>query len=443
MGTDLHRHFNEGIIMRKRAVLASLLVATLVSCLSYQVKTQPSFYDIRDKYQGTVGCYVSDDFQNYIHKGPGWTVTPGANSPTILLKGLGSIANTALLVDSPSPSDVSGDYLFTVVPSFRSTAWDEVGRNWLVEVQFDLLDPDGRLLDRILISSYEDVNQLGSIAPDWGMNAIYQDGMAAIAKSEKVQQALTRPTLMAAAPTGETTPQPPPTDSNVSVVEGRRVALVIGNSRYRDAPLRNPVNDAQDIAALLRRVGFDVILETDADLRTMERSIDAFYNELQGTEGIGFFYYAGHGIQMRGHNYLVPVDATLTNESDTKYECVDAGVVLGKMEDAGNGANVVVLDACRNNPFAASFRSLNRGLARIDAPAGSILAYATAPGSVAADGTGRNGTYTRNLLQFLAIPGITIEEVLKRVRVNVMKETGGKQIPWESSSLTGYLYIGK
>lgn len=429
--------------MKVLHLLAALLLIAMMGCLSYQAKTSPTFYDLRDKISGTVGCYVSDDFANYMHQGPGWTVTPGADAESILLQGIGAIAERAIPVNSPTPTPMPDDYLFTVVPSFRSTIWDEAGRNWRVEVQFDVLDGSGNLLESIQASSYEDVNQFGSINPDWGMNRIYQEGIAGIARSQKIQNALASATILAAEGVPPAAASVPPADSNVAVVSGRRVALVIGNGRYPGTPLRNPVNDARDMAATLRRVGFEVILKTDASLRAMEQAVDDFYDRIMGVPGIGFFYYAGHGIQLNGRNYLVPVDATLTNENDAKYECLDAGMILGKMEDARNGANVVILDACRNNPFATGFRSLNRGLARIDAPTGSLLAYATAPGSVAADGLGKNGIYTGHLLRHIATPGITIEEVLKRVRVDVMTETDGKQIPWESSSLTGYLYIGR
>jgi len=219
-----------------------------------------------------------------------------------------------------------------------------------------------------------------------------------------------------------------------------RYALVIGNSAYTDKPLKNPANDAGDMAQSLRTLGFDVQLKTNASLREMEDAIRDFGVKLK-RGGVGLFYYAGHGIQVQGVNYLVPVGARLATESDAKYECVDAGRVLGKMEDAGNELNIVILDACRNNPFARTFRSAEQGLARMDAPTGSIVAYSTAPNSVASDGKGVNGLYTKYLLQNIGTQGITIEEVFKRVRIGVMGETGKKQVPWESSSISGYFYL--
>jgi len=219
-----------------------------------------------------------------------------------------------------------------------------------------------------------------------------------------------------------------------------RYALVIGNSAYGDKPLKNPANDARDVARTLERLGFDVQLKTDAKLREIEESIRDFGVKLK-RGGVGLFYYAGHGVQVQGVNYLVPIGARLATESDAKYECVDAGRVLGKMEDAGNELNLVILDACRNNPFARSFRSMEQGLARMDAPTGSLVAYATAPNSVASDGGGKNGVYTKYLLQNIGTPGIPIEEVFKRVRIGVMSETGKKQVPWESSSIAGYFFL--
>ena len=220
----------------------------------------------------------------------------------------------------------------------------------------------------------------------------------------------------------------------------QKVALLIGNSTYKSSPLKNPANDAQDMAVVLREIGFDVTLKINASQREMETAIRQFGKQLR-KGGSGLFYYAGHGIQIDGRNFLIPVGATIESESDVKYEAVDAGLLLGKMEDAGNNLNIVILDACRNNPFARSFRSGNKGLARMDAPRGSIVAYATAPGSVAADGSGKNGIYTKHLINTIKKPGLTIEQVLKQVRISVVSETGSKQIPWESSSLMGNFYF--
>jgi len=223
-------------------------------------------------------------------------------------------------------------------------------------------------------------------------------------------------------------------------IKERRLALVIGNSKYKTSPLKNPVNDARDMANALKKLGFVVSLETDAAQKTMERSIREFGRQLK-SGGVGLFYFSGHGLQVYGRNYLLPVDAKIESPSDVKFEGVDAGRVLGKMEDAGNNLNIIILDACRDNPFARSFRSSEQGLAKMDAPTGSILAYATAPGSVAADGLGRNGLYTSKLLKYMMTPGLAIERVFKNVRIDVINESGKRQVPWESSSLTGEFYF--
>jgi uncharacterized caspase-like protein len=231
-------------------------------------------------------------------------------------------------------------------------------------------------------------------------------------------------------------PAPPAPAPAFAAQPVRRVALVIGNGAYPSGPLKNPVNDARDIAAALRNLGFEVILRENATLRQMEEGVDELWKRLRGG-GAGLFFFAGHGLQVAGRNYLVPVDARLVVEQDVKYRCMDAGLVLGRMEDAGNGLNIVILDACRNNPYARSFRSASEGLAKMDAPKGSLIAYATAPDSVAADGLGRNGIYTGQLLRHMRTPGLSIEDLFKRVRVGVLGETSDRQVPWESSSLTG------
>ncbi|WP_320171869.1 caspase family protein [Maridesulfovibrio sp.] len=234
--------------------------------------------------------------------------------------------------------------------------------------------------------------------------------------------------------------KPVPACKELMRVRGRRTALVIGNGAYKNSPLKNPANDAADVADSLRKLGFSVIRKNDVSLREMDSLMTSFYESLSGG-GIGLFYYAGHGVQVNGENYLVPVDASINSESDLKYEAMNVARVLSKMEDAGNSMNIVILDACRNDPFARSFRSGTRGLARMDAPAGAILAYSTAPGHVAADGDGDHGIYTKYLLRHMMTPDIDINTVFIRTRTDVIKETGGKQIPWESSSLLGSFYF--
>ena len=215
----------------------------------------------------------------------------------------------------------------------------------------------------------------------------------------------------------------------------KRIALVIGNSGYPSAALRNPVNDATAVAKKLRESGFEVMLRTDVSQRQMTRAISEFGDKLT-LGAVGLFYYAGHGMQVRGKNFMIPVDAQITTESSVSSESVDVERVLDQLLQAR--LSMVILDACRNNPFERQFRSgAGRGLAQIDAPAGTLIAYATAPGKVASDGDGTHGTYTEALLQAIEKPGLRVEDVFKQVRIDVLKVTANQQIPWESSSLTG------
>jgi len=220
----------------------------------------------------------------------------------------------------------------------------------------------------------------------------------------------------------------------------QRVALLIGNSAYKESPLKNPVNDASDMAAALKELGFKVTLRTDASQRQMKQALREFARDIK-SGGVGLFYFAGHGVQSRGRNFLVPIGASIESEAEIEDETIDANLVLSYMDEAQNRVNIVVLDACRNNPFARSFRSASHGLAQMDAGKGSFIAFATAPGSVAADGSGRNGVYTEHLLASLKQADGDIDKVFRRVAGNVSKVTGGKQVPWVSSSLTGDFYF--
>jgi hypothetical protein len=194
------------------------------------------------------------------------------------------------------------------------------------------------------------------------------------------------------------------------------------------------------MAKTLRELGFTVLAYENANKRTMETAIIEFGRRL-AEGGVGFFYYAGHGLQVRGHNYLVPIDAEIDSEAITRIAAVDVDLLLEQMAEAKNRVNIVILDACRNNPFERRLRGASRGLAAVDAARGTLVAYATAPGSVAADGDGTNGLYTEELLQALRVPGLKVEEVFKRVRIGVAERSKGAQTPWESSSLTGDLVV--
>jgi len=222
----------------------------------------------------------------------------------------------------------------------------------------------------------------------------------------------------------------------------KRVALVIGNGTYASAPaLKNPTNDARDMAATLTALGFEVSSGINVSQRDMKRLIREFGQKLKGG-GSGLFYYAGHGVQAKGRNFLIPIDAEIQSEAEVEDSGVDVGLVLNYMDEAQNGLNIVILDACRNNPFGRSFRSAAEGLAQVDAPTGTLIAYATAPGRVASDGTGQNGLYTSELLKQMRVPSVSVTDMFMRVRAEVMKQTGNKQVPWESSSLVGAFYFG-
>jgi formylglycine-generating enzyme required for sulfatase activity len=220
-----------------------------------------------------------------------------------------------------------------------------------------------------------------------------------------------------------------------------RVALVIGNSAYRDSPLNNPVNDARAVARALTGLGFAVTLKENQDQKAMAEAIRDFGERLKRHGGVGLFYYAGHGVQAGGRNFLIPVDAVIKAEDEVAYNSIDANLVLDKMDSAKNRLNLMILDACRNNPFARRFRSLSRGLAQMDAPSGTLIAFATAPGMEAADGDGQNGLYTQHLLRHITTPGMPVEQMFKQVRVGVTRDTQDKQVPWESSSLKGDFYF--
>jgi formylglycine-generating enzyme required for sulfatase activity len=222
-----------------------------------------------------------------------------------------------------------------------------------------------------------------------------------------------------------------------------RIALVIGNSEYVSGPLPNPANDAKMIGETLNNLGFEVIARRNADQNTMKRAIQEFGSRLEkaGPAAVGLFYYAGHGVQLNGRNYLIPTTAQIEREGDVEIEAVSADWVIEQMRYARNRLNIVILDACRNNPFTRSMRSVDHGLATMDAPAGILIAYSTAPGAVAADGSGRNSPYTEALSLAMRDLHEPVEQVFKHVRIGVMSATSGKQVPWESSSLTGDFYF--
>ncbi|MDM8566816.1 SUMF1/EgtB/PvdO family nonheme iron enzyme [Candidatus Halobeggiatoa sp. HSG11] len=216
----------------------------------------------------------------------------------------------------------------------------------------------------------------------------------------------------------------------------QRVALVIGNSGYPDGEyLQNPKNDAADMAAVLRSFGFTVTHKQDLNQEQMDKAIIDFGQALR-KDGVGLFYFAGHGIQIDQHNYLIPIGKRILDATKVKYRAIDAQSIVDIMGKAGSRVNIVVLDACRNNPFRSYFRSAD-GLAKMFAPRGTIISYATALGQKSSDGVGRNGLYTKNLLEKIKLPGLTVEEVFKQTATAVDAASGGKQLPWRSTNLIG------
>jgi uncharacterized caspase-like protein len=220
-----------------------------------------------------------------------------------------------------------------------------------------------------------------------------------------------------------------------------RVGLVIGNTKYADAPLKNPANDAQGIAGALQQLGFQVNLQLDAGRAAMIDAIRGFGAQLAKQKSVGLFYYAGHGAQLAWRNYLIPVDAVVEKVDDMRDRTVELNSLLEGLIQAKNPMNVIILDACRDNPFGRKVPLDAKGLSQFDAPPGSLLAYATSPGHTAADGEGANGLYTENLLRELKVPEAKIEDVFKRVRLAVRRKSAGQQIPWESTSLEEDFYF--
>lgn len=218
-----------------------------------------------------------------------------------------------------------------------------------------------------------------------------------------------------------------------------RVALIVGNSNYKDAPLGNPANDASDLANALEKKGFNVLVRENVGERGLKEAVDTFAKYLK-KGGIGLFFFAGHGVQLKDQNFLMPVDLGFDSEADIAFKSISAEYVLSRMAEAGNRVNIVILDACRNNPFQRASKGL--GVMNVGrAEKGTFIAYATSPGSTAADGKGRNGLYTKHLLAALDAQDSDIDKVFGRVRTGVVRDTEGAQVPWTSSSVIDSFYF--
>ncbi len=266
-----------------------------------------------------------------------------------------------------------------------------------------------------------------------------------IARVEKLAAAADKSKIAAIEP--KAVPVEPKTSSAVpkAAVLGHRVALVIGNSKYLYAnKLPNPANDAADISQVLRKLGFDVIEGLNLDRRGMEDKIRAFGRKLEAGADLALLFYAGHGMQVGGRNFLIPVDAKLERSGDLTLDTIELGQILAQME-AEKRVNLIFLDACRDNPLARSFArslgtrsaSVGSGLAPVQSAIGTMIAYATQPDNVALDGEGRNSPFTTALLKYIATPRLEIGSIMKRVRADVIATTREKQVPWDHSSLVG------
>ena len=220
----------------------------------------------------------------------------------------------------------------------------------------------------------------------------------------------------------------------------RRLALVIGNASYKNSPLRNPTNDADLISNALSSSGF-IVSRYDNLTYTKMREVVRTFGEKLNRGDVGLFYFSGHAVQYRGKNYLLPINEDLKYADEIPSTAMDIDFVLAKMETAKNDLNIVILDACRNNPLGSEARNLDRGLTTINAAKGTFIAFATSPGNVALDGAGRNSPYTKNLAQAILKGGLTLEQVFKEVRRNVISETNSQQVPWENSSILGDFYF--
>lgn len=240
----------------------------------------------------------------------------------------------------------------------------------------------------------------------------------------------------------------PPRAASAAGSEGH-AALVIGNAAYRVGALKNPVNDAQAVAGALRGLGFDVWLRENTTLRELIESFRQFSLAAR-TARVRVVFYAGHGVQVKGRNYLLPVDTEIRGEDEIAAKSADLNEMLDRLGGLAQGINIVILDACRNNPFSGAeilgpdgrrlkFRGATpSGLAPVEAPLGSMVAFSTAPGGVALDNPSeKNSLYTKHLLGYMQLPGLPVEMLFKQVRLAVARETGRVQVPWESSSLTG------
>jgi hypothetical protein len=227
-----------------------------------------------------------------------------------------------------------------------------------------------------------------------------------------------------------------------SSYSNKRLALVIGNAAYRNKPLANPKNDADDMSAVLKKFGFEVIDLRDSSLAEMRRGVRDFGDKLMNYD-VGLVYYSGHGVEVNGRNFFLPVSEDIKHEDEVADQALDANLILEKMASANKNVNILIVDACRNNNLVSRYKSKKNGLAAMDAPKGTIVAFSTSPGKVAEDGNTRNSPYTKYLIKEMLVPNRPIEGVFKATRRSVLEETRGRQTPWENTSLSGEFYFSQ
>jgi hypothetical protein len=285
--------------------------------------------------------------------------------------------------------------------------------------------------------SYEKKGDLARALADFRVALSFDPDKKFVAGREAAEgiQRIEQKLVAIAAPTPHISP---PLVSSLPAMGGRRVALIVGNGAYQNvARLDNPVNDAKLMADTLRGLGFTLVgggAQINLDKAGLDSAVQRFSTQIQGAD-VSLFYYAGHGVQVRGANYLVPVGANPTREADVDFQMVDIALVLRQMEGSGAKLNLVILDACRNNPFGGrGLRATEGGLAQMRAPSGTMISYATQPGAVAQDGSEGNSPFTRALAQTMRRPGLNIFQTFNEVGLAVQRSTGGAQQPWVSSS---------
>ena len=276
-----------------------------------------------------------------------------------------------------------------------------------------------------------------ALAPDFRRRRMLQGMLGASALAFTGQDVAAQSRGPGAAAEADASPQ----GGGTALVRAAKRALVMGNSRYKLAPLKNPVNDANGMADALKGAGFEVTVALELNQSAMQDAIRAYTDSLAKTKSVGLFYFAGHGAQLAWRNYLIPVDTEIGDIQELRDRGVDVNSLIEGIRKAGNPMNMIILDACRDNPFGSVRRLDQKGLSQLDAPPGTLLAYATAPGNTAIDGEGAHGLYTEHLLKEVRVPEAKVEDVFKRVRLAVRRRSNGQQIPWESTSLEEDFYF--